>query len=414
MKKNEMVERRQLLRGPASVFSAYSSSMSGRRNLFLGHYAALCVLVLTLPSEGSSPAPMPRCICFIKLSSASFGSAVEEDPWRVLDHSRRYLACWFGACGPACAFCARVRPGSRVGVSLRPVEYSPFLVGVEWQRLLPGAPRSFATALRKHGPMSRYRLGVTTCWSAKDVHCTFRCGPEETVMLAGSAGSFSVPADLYSRTVLIQVRSLGSKSSAFKAAFHRRRAEPDPPCDATVRTLSWSAVRIRWTASAHRVDGFHVKWCRAGSLSPRACSGADLPRNASSVVLKGLAPFIRYKYTVRSFRKTSNGTGVLYSSSSVASRRSRLSFELFLYAEMLMIFALGAALTLMAMLTVGYVVIRALGLRRFFVMEDAELVAPPGGARENRGEGDHRRHIVGAARRRRGAALRRINSHGDS
>ncbi|XP_077564756.1 uncharacterized protein LOC144180251 [Haemaphysalis longicornis] len=160
------------------------------------------------------------CECTV----AAFGSAVEEDPWRVLDHSRRYLACWFGACGPACAFCARVRPGSRVGVSLRPVEYSPFLVGVEWQRLLPGAPRSFATALRKHGPMSRYRLGVTTCWSAKDVHCTFRCGPEETVMLAGSAGSFSVPADLYSRTVLIQVRSLGSKSSAFKAAFHRRRA----------------------------------------------------------------------------------------------------------------------------------------------------------------------------------------------
>ncbi|XP_077564755.1 uncharacterized protein LOC144180250 [Haemaphysalis longicornis] len=122
----------------------------------------------------------------------------------------------------------------------------------------------------------------------------------------------------------------------------------------------------------------------------------------------------RYKYTVRSFRKASNGSGVLYSSPSVASRRSRLSFELFLYAEMLMIFALGAALTLMAMLTVGYVVIRALGLRRFFVMEDAELVAPPGGARENRGEGDHRRHIVGTARRRRGAALRRINSHGDS
>ncbi|KAH8023584.1 hypothetical protein HPB51_014833 [Rhipicephalus microplus] len=239
-----------------------------------------------------------------------------------MDISQRYLACVFGTCGTACAFCTRIQPGSGIGVSLRSVEYSPFLVGVEWRRLLTFS--SLAATMRRRSTARRYRIGVTTCWS--------------------------------------------------------------------------------W-----------VHWCKADSALPRGCSSLHLPRNVSSVVLMGLVPFIRYKYSLRSFRGDPNSTDVLFSMPTTATRRDRLSFELFLYTEMLVVFLLAGALTLVALLTIGFILMRALGLTAFLDVEPDELAANPGGVRESQAQGDHRRHVPGVARRRRGAAaLPRVRSRGDS
>ncbi|XP_077524650.1 uncharacterized protein LOC144136294 [Amblyomma americanum] len=359
--------------------------------------------------------PGLHCFGVHSSSSGAGGAAVEEDPWRVLDASQRYLACVFGTCGPACAFCARVQPGSGIGVSLRAVEYSPFLVGVEWRRLL--AVPSLDSKLRRH-PARKYRLGVATCWTRGEDPCTLKCAPEEPVTLVGPEGSFSVPADLYSGSVLLRVRSMGQQrtgAAVFKAVFHRKQVEPSPPCDVTVRTLGWSVVRLNWKVWPHtRHDGFQVTWCRTDSALPRTCSTLYLPRNVSSVVLMGLVPFLRYTYKLRTYRGDPNGSDVLFSPPSLASRRNRLSFELFLYTEMLVVFLLAGALTLVALLTIGFILIRALGLVNFLDAEPDELAAEAGGVRENQGQGDHRRH--GPARRRRmaAAALRRIGSRGDN
>ncbi|KAH6929876.1 hypothetical protein HPB50_006439 [Hyalomma asiaticum] len=344
----------------------------------------------------------------------------EREPWRVVDASQRYLACVFGTCGPACAFCTRVQPGSGIGVSLRSVEYSPFLVGVEWRRVLTFS--SLAATLRRHRSARSYRIGVTTCWTWKEESCTLRCGPEEPVTLSGPAGSFSVPADLYSGSVQLRVRGLGRDrpgAAVFRAYFQRKQLEPSSPCDVTVRTLGWSVVRLSWKSRQHaQLDGFQVRWCRADSTLPHGCSELQLPRNVSSVVLMGLVPFIRYKYTLRSFKGDPNGSDVLFSMSATATRRDRLSFELFLYTEMLVVFFLAGALTLVALLTIGFILMRALGLTTFLDVEPNDLVAGPGGARECQAQGDHRRHVPGvAARRRRGAAaapLPRVRSRGDS
>ncbi|XP_037515968.1 uncharacterized protein LOC119393193 [Rhipicephalus sanguineus] len=336
-----------------------------------------------------------------------------------MDVSQRYLACVFGTCGTACAFCTRVQPGSGIGVSLRSVEYSPFLVGVEWRRVLTFS--SLAATLRRRHSAHRYRIGVTTCWSWKEESCTLQCGPEEPVTLSGPAGSFSVPADLYSGSVQLRVRGLGRDrpgAAVFRAHFRRKELEPSRPCDVTVRTLGWSVVRLSWKARPHaQLDGFEVHWCRADSALPRGCSDLHLPRNVSSVVLMGLVPFIRYKYSLRSFRGDPNSSDVLFSMPTTATRRDRLSFELFLYTEMLVVFLLAGALTLVALLTIGFILMRALGLTTFLDVEPNEMAAGPGGARESQAQGDHRRHVPGVARRRRAAAaaaLPRVRSRGDS
>ncbi|KAH7952494.1 hypothetical protein HPB52_023829 [Rhipicephalus sanguineus] len=233
-----------------------------------------------------------------------------------MDVSQRYLACVFGTCGTACAFCTRVQPGSGIGVSLRSVEYSPFLVGVEWRRVLTFS--SLAATLRRRHSAHRYRIGVTTCWSWKEESCTLQCGPEEPVTLSGPAGSFSVPADLYSGSVQLRVRGLGRDrpgAAVFRAHFRRKE------------------------------------------------------------------------------------------------------LELFLYTEMLVVFLLAGALTLVALLTIGFILMRALGLTTFLDVEPNEMAAGPGGARESQAQGDHRRHVPGVARRRRAAAaaaLPRVRSRGDS
>ncbi|XP_050035503.1 uncharacterized protein [Dermacentor andersoni] len=131
----------------------------------------------------------------------------------------------------------------------------------------------------------------------------------------------------------------------------------------------------------------------------------------------GLVPFLRYTYRLRSFRGDPNSSDVLFSLPTTATRRDRLSFELFLYTEMLVVFLLAGALTLVALLTIGFILMRALGLTTFLDMEPNEMAAGPGGARENQAQGDHRRHVPGGARRRRGAAaaaLPRVRSRGDS
>ncbi|XP_065288669.1 uncharacterized protein [Dermacentor albipictus] len=446
--------------------------LRGHAHLQLRAAALWLSLMQLLPaSEAATPtSTAPRCICFVKLSSDQspwvlpqpgvgslrcaaaepgllrcrwrstpcgrvrrppglycFGNAgtrsdvggktEEQEPWRLMDASQRYLACVFGTCGPACAFCTRVQPGSGIGVSLRSVEYSPFLVGVEWRRVLTFA--SLAATLRRRRPARRYRIGVTTCWSWKEQPCTLRCGPEEPVSLSGPAGSFSVPADLYSGSVQLRVRGLGRDrpgAAVFRAYFHRKQVEPSSPCDVTVRTLGWSVVRLSWKARPHaQLDGFQVHWCRADSTLSRGCSQLHLPRNVSSVVLMGLVPFLRYTYRLRSFRGDPNSSDVLFSLPTTATRRDRLSFELFLYTEMLVVFLLAGALTLVALLTIGFILMRALGLTTFLDMEPNEMAAGPGGARENQAQGDHRRHVPGGARRRRGpAALPRVRSRGDS
>ncbi|XP_077484521.1 uncharacterized protein LOC144094464 [Amblyomma americanum] len=338
----------------------------------------------------------------------------EEDSRHVLDASQPYLACAFGSCGRACAFCARVRPGSGIGVSLRAVEYSPFLVGIEWRRLISFS--SLASSLRRRSK-HKYRLGLTTCWSTRHLPCTFHCAPEEPVTLVGPEGSFSVPADLYNGSVQLRVRSLGGgrhEAAVFKAFFHGKQVEPSRPCDVTVRSLGWSTVRLRWKALPHsRLDGFQVSWCRIDSGLPRACSTRYLPHNVTSVVLMGIVPFLRYRYQVRAYRGDPNVSDVLFSPPSTASRTDRLSFELFLFAEKLVVFLLAGALTVAALLTIGLILTRVLGLTAFFDMEPAALVGAPGAARENQAQGDHR-HRLPAGRRRWAAALPRVRSRGDS
>ncbi|XP_070393922.1 uncharacterized protein [Dermacentor albipictus] len=315
------------------------------------------LLQLVPLSYGASPAPTAHCVCFVKLRSSKgdhspetarpeseglrcaaaepgllrcrrrstpcgrvrrppglqcFGNGAkrigggeqEQDyPWHVRDAPQLYLACVFGACGPACAFCARVQPGSGI--------------------------------------------------------------------------------------------------------------EPSPPCDVTVHTVGWSMVRLNWKTWPHaRLDGFEVSWCRSDSMLPRACSTLYLPRNVSSVVLVGLMPFLRYRYKVRSYKGDPNASDLLYSTPSIASRKHWLSFELFLYMEMLIVFLLAGTLALVALVTIGFILTRALALAAFLDVEPVDLVGGAGFPHENQAQGDHRLDPLG---RRRGAtALSRIHSRGDS
>ncbi|XP_070393917.1 uncharacterized protein [Dermacentor albipictus] len=422
------------------------------------------LLQLVPLSYGASPAPTAHCVCFVKLRSKGdhspetarpeseglrcaaaepgllrcrrrstpcgrvrrppglqcFGNGAkrigggeqEQDyPWHVRDAPQLYLACVFGACGPACAFCARVQPGSGIDVSLRAVEYSPFLVGIEWRRILTVPP--LESKLR-NSSAREYHLGVTTCWSWENQPCKLRCSPEERVKLVGNSGSFSVPADLYSGSVQLRVRNRGQKGPPFfRAAFHRKQIEPSPPCDVTVHTVGWSMVRLNWKTWPHaRLDGFEVSWCRSDSMLPRACSTLYLPRNVSSVVLVGLMPFLRYRYKVRSYKGDPNASDLLYSTPSIASRKHWLSFELFLYMEMLIVFLLAGTLALVALVTIGFILTRALALAAFLDVEPVDLVGGAGFPHENQAQGDHRLDPLG---RRRGAtALSRIHSRGDS
>ncbi|CAN8014199.1 unnamed protein product, partial [Ixodes persulcatus] len=204
-----------------------------------------------------------------KLSCVLQGAS-RPQPKRILEPGLKYLACVFGSCGPGCGICAPLRPGKKAGksrhvfftfysVSFRAVEYSPFLVGLEWRRTMaassastsePGAPAS--DTQRTVG-----RLGVTACWTRK--HCSLTCGPEEAVSTSGSFGSYRLPVDLFRASVIFRVRAMTAPdpgTTLFKAAFHQKRLEPSAPCDVSVRTLGWSVVRVTWTSWPLRLDGF--------------------------------------------------------------------------------------------------------------------------------------------------------------
>ncbi|CAN8014198.1 unnamed protein product, partial [Ixodes persulcatus] len=99
-----------------------------------------------------------------------------------------------------------------------------------------------------------------------------------------------------------------------------------------------------------------VTWCRTEGQV--LCSHLQLPRNASSVVLVGLLPFLRYRYTVRSFRGNPNGSEVLFSAPVVARRKDKLTFELFLYTEMLVVILLAGMLTIVALLMIIFILVR--------------------------------------------------------
>ncbi|XP_070393919.1 uncharacterized protein [Dermacentor albipictus] len=353
------------------------------------------LLQLVPLSYGASPAPTAHCVCFVKLRSSKgdhspetarpeseglrcaaaepgllrcrrrstpcgrvrrppglqcFGNGAkrigggeqEQDyPWHVRDAPQLYLACVFGACGPACAFCARVQPGSGIG---KPTMQAS---------VQPGRARETGGQLRLVQRASR----------PVQRQCT--------------------------------------------------AAEPSPPCDVTVHTVGWSMVRLNWKTWPHaRLDGFEVSWCRSDSMLPRACSTLYLPRNVSSVVLVGLMPFLRYRYKVRSYKGDPNASDLLYSTPSIASRKHWLSFELFLYMEMLIVFLLAGTLALVALVTIGFILTRALALAAFLDVEPVDLVGGAGFPHENQAQGDHRLDPLG---RRRGAtALSRIHSRGDS
>ncbi|KAK8778355.1 hypothetical protein V5799_020307 [Amblyomma americanum] len=215
-------------------------------------------------------------------------------------------------------------------------------------------------------------------------------------------------------------------AALFQGPQGRKREDLTGRCTPAMRTgprspsgwlLQVLMIGCKTAVLCASIDGSleqQVTWCRTDSALPRTCSTLYLPRNVSSVVLMGLVPFLRYTYKLRTYRGDPNGSDVLFSPPSLASRRNRLSFELFLYTEMLVVFLLAGALTLVALLTIGFILIRALGLVNFLDAEPDELAAEAGGVRENQGQGDHRRH--GPARRRRmaAAALRRIGSRGDN
>ncbi|CAN7937768.1 unnamed protein product, partial [Ixodes hexagonus] len=340
-------------------------------------------------------------------------------PTRFLETGRRYLVCVFGSCGPGCGICAPVRTGKRL--SFRAVEYSPFLVGLEWRRtvIVSPAPIAGPPAATSDYQRTVERFGVTACWTQTEKHCHLKCGPEEAVPTPDSFGSYRLPADLFHGSVLFRVRAMtgpAAGTTLFRAAFHQKRLEPREPCDVTVRTLGWSVVRITWTSWPLRTDGFQaildrpsqVTWCRAEG--PDICSHLQLPRNASSVVLVGLLPFLRYQYTVRSFRGNPNDSDVLFSAPVVATRKDKLTFELFLYTEMLVVFLLAGMLTIVALLMITFILFKGLGLSWVLGADDdgAMVVMPP---RERHAQGDHRRHMLARGRRN---TLPRIHSRGDS
>ncbi|KAH7952502.1 hypothetical protein HPB52_023837 [Rhipicephalus sanguineus] len=110
-------------------------------------------------------------------------------------------------------------------------------------------------------------------------------GAEERVQLAGNSGSFSVPADLYSGSVQLRVRSWGRErvegATAFRAAFHKKQIELFQYTEMLIAfflagalaTVVLFAIGLILQARALRVTAFFDM-----DLAELVAGGADVPR----------------------------------------------------------------------------------------------------------------------------------------
>lgn len=333
------------------------------------------------------------------ISDTRCDKAVSVGSKRIAGHHLEpgvaYLACLFPSC-PQCprgystlATCFTFRTAPHGRLIFHAVEYSRFLVGVEWK----------GSNIR---PTSKYTgagfLEVLACWS--DQPCVFRCARDQVL---ASAGAYTMPTDLSRFSVYVELRR--SRKPFFYAFFERRTLEPSPPCDASVSPYGPSAVRLSWLPWGRRFHGYQVSWCRVLGK----CTSVLLPRNATSVIVKDLPPFERYHYYIQSFRSYSNSSDIIYSERAAAVWKVRTSFEMVMYLKMLVEFLMAAILVLGASLLLGSVVALLIRRGRGTAAEnDDEVEADARAAEEAASQGgDHRRP------RRRPHGPPRVHSRGD-
>ncbi|XP_077564561.1 uncharacterized protein LOC144180028 [Haemaphysalis longicornis] len=199
-------------------------------------------------------------------------------------------------------------------------------------------------------------------------HCTLHCGPEEVLTPSASAGSFSVPADLFSSSVVLRVRQPSRVPDViFRTSFHKKQAGGSGEDSLTRRSIGCCSI---WP----------------------------------------------YKYTVRSYYGDPNSTSVVFSAISVARHKARQGFELFLYTEMVVVFVMASVLSVMALFTIAYIVVHALGLSAIPGLPFGELVVNggPEAWQENQAQGDHRRPQIIGAPRRQLAERSEVSARGDN
>lgn len=285
----------------------------------------------------------------------------------VFGPSAKYVACVFPACSTcpggfstvATCFASRAQKRKR---RFKPVEQSPFLVGIHWHT--ENIPNRYANA-------EGIVLKILACWS--QLPCVYQCADDQ---VEARTGSYMLPTDLFRFSVYIGLHTAGRM--IFSAFFERKAAESSPPCEVTVRAAGPRKVTITWTMFGHRRDGFLVSMCPAAG----PCASVALPPNQTSVGIGNLPPSERLRYFVRSFRGNPSSPNVTYSVPAAASWKVDAIFDM-------MEFLMAAVLAVADLVLLGFLMAMR---RRCYVPqgggEHGEAEAAPRGLVAS--QGDHR------------------------